>query len=372
MPDPSRIAVIHQGDRPRLNTLLAGMLGDIYPEFDVDDIDVLELVRFSRIRSARAAVSGLTEYALPVARRRMSPKRAIVSSEGFGQAAQALVQERVSPTTHRFTFQSQSLFPAWVAGVPHFVYTDHAHLANLEYPGFDRNELYAASTLVFARSKHVSDAIVHGYGCPSDRVVVVGVGPNTTPPSDVDVDHAIGSWNGGRIVFVGVDWERKGGPDLIAAFRTVQLRHPDARLDIVGCSPIGVEGPGIKIHGRLSLERVADLLAHADLFCLPTLAEPFGVAFIEAMHAGLPLVGTRIGAIPDFLIPRETGLLVEPDNVRGLAHALIQLLANPDETQRMGRAARRLAQERFTWEAVMTSMKHHIDAALLAAQSELA
>jgi glycosyltransferase involved in cell wall biosynthesis len=354
------------------------MLADTYPEFHVDDIDVLELIRSNRVRFARAAASGLGEYVVPVARRRMSPKRAIVSSEGFGRMAQALVRERVGPTTHRFTFQSQSLFPAWVAGVPHFVYTDHAHLANLGYPGFDRGalksvrylrreaELYAASRLVFARSRHVRDAIVHGYGCPTERVVVVGVGPNTTPPSDAEVEQALESWNGGRIVFVGVDWERKGGPALVTAFRTVRERYPDARLDIVGCSPTGVGGPGIEIHGRLSLERVADLLAHADVFCLPTLAEPFGVAFIEAMHAGLPVVGTRIGAVPDFLIPRETGLFVEPNDVSGLADALTQLLADPDGTRRMGRIARRLAQERYTWEAVMTVVKFHIDEALVA------
>lgn len=356
--------------------MLAARLEDAYPNYDIDDIDVLELVRGSRLRFARAASSGVGEYIVPIARRRMSPKQAIVSSHGFARGAQATVRERVGPTTHRFTFQSQSLFPAWVAGVPHFVYTDHAHLANLGYPGFDRNalksigylrreaELYAASSLVFARSRHVADAIVHGYGCRPDRVVVVGVGPNTVPPSAADVEHAVGSWNGGRIVFVGVDWERKGGPDLVAAFRLVRTRHPEARLDIVGCSPAGVEGPGIEIHGRRSLDEVAALLKHADVFCLPTLAEPFGVAFIEAMHAGLPLVGTRLGAVPDFLTPGETGLLVEANDVGGLAESLIQLLADPEGTRCMGQTARRVAQERYTWEAVMTAIKHHIDEVL--------
>ena len=376
VPEPGRAAVIRQGDRPRLNTALAGLLADAYPELEVDDIDVLGLVRSDRRRYLRAAASGVVEYTSPLLRRRTSVKRAIVSSAGYARAAGLLVRERVAPGTHRFTFQSQSLFSAAVPGVSNFVYTDHAHLANLGYPGFDRAalkssaylareaELYAGAERVFTRSRHVADTIVHGYGCSSERVIVVGVGPNAVPPSDDAVERATESWYGGRIIFVGVDWERKGGPELVAAFRILRERFPEARLDIVGCSPAGVAGPGIEIHGRLPLDRVAELLAASDVFCLPTLAEPFGVVFIEAMHAGLPVVGTRLGAIPDFVIPHSTGALVAPGDVDELAHALAELLADPDRTRRMGRAARALAGGGGGGGGGGGAIRHHIDDAL--------
>lgn len=351
---------------------MAGMLAGVFPELEIDDIDVLAEIRSVRRRAATAALVGAVEHARPLATRRISPKRAMVGSSRFGSLVQDLVGRRVTAATHRFTFQSQSLFPASVPGVPHFVYTDHAHLANLAYPGFDRStlrptrflrmeaDLYHSATLVFARSTHVRDVIVHGYGCPADRVVVVGVGPNVTPPDD-DRDRP---WHGGRIVFVGVDWERKGGADLVAAFARVRAVHPQARLDIVGCTPPGVGGDGIVVHGRLQLDEVAAVLAEADVFCLPTWSEPFGVAFIEAMHAGLPVVGTDLAAVPDFARPGETGALVSPGDVSGLAEQLTAMLGDPDATRRMGRAARELARRTYSWDVVMASIRDQIERAL--------
>ncbi len=368
MRDERRAALVRQGDRPRLNTELAGLLERVSPGLVVDDIDVLDVVRNSPLDYARAAFSGATVSGRSIATRHMTAKRAIVASPGYNQAVQRIVGRRIRPTTHQFTLQSQSLFDGTVDGVPHFVYTDHAHLANLGYPGFDRNRLasrqflgmearlYAKATMVFTRSEHVRDTIVHGYGCDPERVAVIGVGPNVDPSTIAP--HA--GWNDGRIVFVGVDWERKGGPDLVAAFRRLRRNHSAARLDIVGCSPAGVAGDGIMVHGRRTLAEVGVLMAEADVFCLPTLAEPFGVAFIEAMHAGLPIVGTRLGAIPDFVVPDVTGRLVTPGDVDDLERALSAMIADPTGTLEMGRRARLLARERYDWGVVMPALMSHI------------
>ncbi len=370
MPDPNRVALVRSGDRPRVNASLAAKLAATFPEYQVDDIDVLDSVRSDRPRMALAAVTGIAEHAGSLALRRITPKRAMVGSRGFAAAASRCVRSTVSPATHRFVFQSQSLFDASVDGVPHFVYTDHAHLANLGYPGFDRSslrsarylrteaEMYASAAMIFTRSEHVRDMIVHGYRRPPDQVAVVGVGPNAD--TSVMADHE--GWYGGRILFVGVDWERKGGPDLVAAFRRLRVTHPTARLDIVGCSPQGVTGDGIVVHGRRSLDEVGSLMAQCDVFCLPTVAEPFGVAFIEAMHAGLPVVGTDLGAIPDFTRPGETGALVRPHDVDALHDVLTDLVADPDRTQRLGANARAVARSRYDWPVVMSTIRSHIEA----------
>lgn len=369
MPDVARAALIRQGDRPRLNADLAPMLAATFPEVALDDIDVLQRVRADRVRYLRVAIGGLTESVASLVRGSTSAKRAIVSSTAYDRAVRELVDETVRPDSFLFTFQSQSLFNAAVEGVPHFVYTDHAHLANLGYPGFDRAALKSASYLrreadlyrgaarVFTRSRHVAAVIAHGYGCPADKIRVVGCGPNVDPPTDHSVEQSLERWNGGRIVFVGVDWERKGGPDLVAAFDAVRRAHPDARLEIVGCRPPGVQGPGITVHGRMTTTEVAALLEHSDIFCLPTLAEPFGVAFIEAMHAGLPVVGTDLGAVPDFVEPDVTGALVAPGDQRTLAAMLSALVADPSGAQRMGRRGREVAQERYTWASVMSAIR---------------
>lgn len=365
---PDRIALVRQGDRPRLNARLADLLAGVYPECEVDDIDVLAGVGSDWRSAGRAAVTAAVEYALPLARRSMSPKRAVMASSGFARAARARVRSVVDPATHRFVFQSQSLFPANVPGVPHVVYTDHAHLANLQYAGFDpadlksraalRREidLYRSSLVVFTRSRHVRDTIIHGYGIAADRVVDVGVGPNVPGRSE----HDRPGWQGGRIVFVGVDWERKGGPELFEAFGAVRAKHPTARLEIVGCAP-AIGGPGVTVQGRRSLDEVAELLRCSDVFCLPTRAEPFGVAFIEAMHAGLPVVGSDVGAAPDFVRPGQTGELVPVGDVAMLSATLIGLLDDPARCASMGAAARELALARYDWDVVMHRIRREID-----------
>jgi glycosyltransferase involved in cell wall biosynthesis len=367
-----RIAVIRQGDRPRVNACLAAMLADAFPDHVVDDIDVLALVRARRLLYARTLVGAALEHAGPLVRGRTTPKKAWVTSRAFAGAVQRLVAEQVSPDTHRWTLQSQSLFPAAVPGVPHFVYTDHAHLVNLGYPGFDRSALAGrgfimrertvlrGATRVFVRSRHVRDVLVSTYGVAPDRVIDVGVGPNTPLPAE---DRAP-VWHGGRIVFVGVDWERKGGSVLLQAFERLQATHPGARLEIVGCSPPGAERPGVTLHGRLGEGAVAALLADCDVFCLPTTAEPFGVAFVEAMHAGLPLVGTNLGAVPDMVRDGETGRLVPVGDVRALHDALADLLDDPERAQAMGGRSRALARSRYAWPRVMDAIRGGITTAL--------
>lgn len=370
-PAATRIGLVRLGDRPRVNKRLYELLASTFDR-PVDDIDVLSRVRASPVASASAVVSGAFAHAGGLVSGRTTKKRAFVDSRGFNHFAHRIVESQVSPLTHGFTFQSQSLCHVAVPGVPHFVYTDHAHLANLGYPGFDQrrlssarflrmeSEVFHSASMVFVRSQHVRDVIVHGYGCPADRVAVVGVGPNTPPPRHTGER----AWNGGRIAFVGVDWERKGGPDLVAAFETVRAEHPTARLEIIGCEPAGIGGEGITVHGRLTENAVADLLGACDLFCLPTHAEPFGVAFVEAMHAGLPVVATAVGAIPELVEPGVTGELVEPGDVQRLAQALTSCVGDPAHSIAMGERGREIAARRYTWDVVMGRIRELVTARL--------
>lgn len=90
---------------------------------------------------------------------------------------------------------------------------------------------------------------------------------------------------------------------------------------------------------------VARLLAAADVHCQPnTGPEPFGIAFIEALHAGLPVVSTRMGGVAEIVTPR-CGILVEPGNASDLADALSRLIADPSERARLGKAGALRAEE---------------------------
>lgn len=366
------IVVVRQGDVPLVNSTLAALAADAFPDADIVDVDVLAEFRRNRRAWVTAAGPVATGLARALARRRTfdvraTVKRAVLTSAAFSRFAQGAVTRVAAPGRTRFVLQSQSLFDASIPGVPLVVYTDHVHLANLGYPAFDRSRLQPASSLareaalyrradlILVRSTNIADALRHGYGVDGDKVSVVGVGPNAPLPTALEP-----RWHGGRIVFVGYDWERKGGPQLLAAFERVRDRHPDARLDIVGVSDISAR-PGVTLHGRLAGAEITLLLQRSDVFCLPTLAEPFGVAFIEAMHAGLPVVGTTIGAQPDFILPGRTGELVTPDDVESLTDALERLVSDPERTMRLGAQAAELARARYTWPQVTALMRRAID-----------
>lgn len=211
--------------------------------------------------------------------------------------------------------------------------------------------MYLGAGHVFAMGEHARTSLLHDYGVPEDRVSVVGGGvnfdrlPEVTPvPSDP------------LILFVGKEFERKGGPDLLAAFRTVRSRMPDARLDLVG-PRIRIDEPGVTVHGRLSSREVlGGLYRRTRVFCMPSIYEPWGFAFAEAMAYGRPCVGTSVQAIPEMLDHGAAGLLVPPRAPAQLADALEKLLRDDDLANRIGVAARERVEERLTWDHVAERM----------------
>jgi glycosyltransferase involved in cell wall biosynthesis len=255
------------------------------------------------------------------------------------------MSESLSRRRYRFTFQTQSLFDASQAGTPHFVYTDHTHLANLYYPSFDESNLYSRrwiclessiyrnAALNFTMSSHVSRSLVEHYGCESGKIECVSIGSNVAGPEAHELSDA--RYASRRILFVGIDWERKGGPLLVKAFRKVLGLMPDARLTIVGCSPT-IDVPNCEVLGRLPLDEVGAQYRRAAVFCMPTQNEPFGVVFLEAFEHRLPVVATRIGAVPDVVQEGVSGHMVETADVDALADRLYRLLVSPGLCKQFG------------------------------------
>ena len=94
------------------------------------------------------------------------------------------------------------------------------------------------------------------------------------------------------------------------------------------------------------------MYAAADAFVLPSLKEPYGTVYGEAMAFGLPVVGWRAGNLPYLADHEREGLLVEPGDLRGLAAALQRLADDADLRARLGAAARQRALSRPTWDEV--------------------
>jgi alpha-maltose-1-phosphate synthase len=151
-----------------------------------------------------------------------------------------------------------------------------------------------------------------------------------------------------RLLFVGNDFVRKGGEDLLAVF----LEHFSeiCELDIVTNAAIELPAiPNLRIHRgvqSLSLE-ILHLYQESDIFVMPTREEVYGIVFTEAMAAGLPCIGTTVMAVPELVQNGYNGFTIPPGDRKALYQSLHQLIDNPDLRLSMGLASRKLAIEKF-------------------------
>src|ERR687898_1589843 len=162
-----------------------------------------------------------------------------------------------------------------------------------------------------------------------------------------------------RILFVGRLAPQKGISTFVAAARL--LDDQSAQVLIVGDGPerkalerearrLGV-GDRMRFLGFFAHERLPAALAHADLLVLPSVYEELGTVLLEAMWAGLPIVASRTGGIPDVITNEVDGLLVPPGRPEALAVAIDRVLRSPVLAQRLGETARERAKD-YDWDAL--------------------
>lgn len=148
---------------------------------------------------------------------------------------------------------------------------------------------------------------------------------------------------------------QKGHQELLDSFAQVVQHTHAARLVLVGDGELREEitadaaarGLTDRIELRGSCQDVWGELATADVFALASRYEPLGISIIEAMAAGLPVVATNVGGVPELVVDQESGLLFDPDDQDGMARGISRLLEAPEIRERMG-AAGRLAASKMT------------------------
>jgi phosphatidylinositol alpha-mannosyltransferase len=165
-----------------------------------------------------------------------------------------------------------------------------------------------------------------------------------------------------RVVFVGRHDRRKGMPVLLEAWPEIH-RRTGARLRIVGADPLMVRlalsrahgsdaGEGIDALGFLSQDDLTAELLSAKALIAPSLGgESFGMVLTRAFACAAPVVASDIAGYRDVMTD-ETGVLVPPGDVHALADATVALLEDEPRRERLGAAARRIAQDRYSWDDI--------------------
>lgn len=155
---------------------------------------------------------------------------------------------------------------------------------------------------------------------------------------------------GARLLFIGADWKRKGLADLIEAMGVVAREIPNVHLTVAGpwrrgemkalehlIARAGVQA-NVLLAGRIPHEDLPAVCHHSDLFTLPTRREALGVAILEAMAAGLPVVSCPVGGVPEIIRSPEEGELTPSGNPERLAATIVGLLSDERRRQRLAAA----------------------------------
>ena len=198
--------------------------------------------------------------------------------------------------------------------------------------------------LVVCASRELADA-ARRLGAREVRVIPNGI----EVPADVrepdDPPH---------VLYVGRLSAEKGVRELVAATRGLPLV-------VAGDGPLRDEVPGAL--GMVPHDELLRLYERAAVVACPSRREGFGVACLEAMAAGRPVVASSVGGLGDLVVDGETGLLVPPGDVAALRAALEQLLADAGLRKRLGRAARERVLAEFTWKRYAEHIQRAYDEA---------
>ncbi|TNE48094.1 MAG: glycosyltransferase family 1 protein [Deltaproteobacteria bacterium] len=226
------------------------------------------------------------------------------------------------------------------------------------------SEVYQGMDKILTMSDYLRRSFIQDFGIPEDRVITIGAGINLDqipdPPSHKDYDQK-------SILFVGIDFARKGGWQLLEAFQIVRQRHPKAQLHIVGPQNMNIPShlaKGVTCYGFLSktdplqMATYQRLLSDTSLFVMPSLYEPFGIAPLETMLYEVACVLPNAWAFPEMVTPGHNGQLFQVGQVEDLAETITTLFNNPEDLARMGQNARNVVLERFTWKRVAERLEH--------------
>jgi glycosyltransferase involved in cell wall biosynthesis len=253
---------------------------------------------------------------------------------------------------------------AWLTRVPIRVFTAHGWAFNAYAGARSRLFLLAEriarplTTLTICVSENERDAGLAARTCDAERSVVIRTGidaasfpvarPADAPPAIVAV---------GRL---------RAPKDTVSFIRALALLRGPFQATLVGGGPDAraveeeLRRTGLTSCVLLAGERddVPEVLASSAIFVLSSRSEALPVSVLEAMAAGLPVVATRVGGVPELVVDGETGLLVPPADPPALAAALQRLLDEPELRARLGAAGRARVEEHFALEAFLES---HLD-----------
>ncbi|MBD5604209.1 MAG: glycosyltransferase family 4 protein [Candidatus Eremiobacteraeota bacterium] len=209
---------------------------------------------------------------------------------------------------------------------------------------------YRGAARVFTFSEAARRSVIEDYGADPARVVAVGAAGFYN-----ETDVRPRAYGNRTIVFNGSEFERKGGDRVLAAFRIVRARFPDASLTIVANDGIASE-PGISLRGRVDRTALFEIFERTDVVLAPTRFDGFPGFVLEAMSRGVVPVLSDAEPMGEIVTDGVDGFVVSPPTPERLAATIVALFENPSSLGSLGAAARERVERDLNWDAVAARM----------------
>jgi glycosyltransferase involved in cell wall biosynthesis len=270
---------------------------------------------------------------------------------------------------------------AWLARVPVVIHQPHGHIfygywsrpRTALFVGLERLAAHWTDTIVTLTPREVEEHLERGIGRRSQYAVVPSGVPTdalrSVAPPRGQARARLGLPRDAYVVAgVGRFVPIKGFDLLVAALFDVVAQVPGAHVVLIGDgherealqAQAQALGVAERLHFTGTVTDVIGLLAAADVLAAPSRNEGMGRVLVEAMALGLPVVGARVGGIPDVIVDGESGLLVPPDDPGALAGALVELGRDAALRAKLGAGARPRA-EAFSTAAAAAAMREIYD-----------
>lgn len=318
-----------------------------HPEVEPDFVDVPTPARFRRMAGSRVPGLARLDLDFQALRAQLALSRWVARS----------IRERVrhADVLHVYTGNAALRIPELLASMPSVVATDATNATNgYRLPGreptkhtprairmsqrFER-PVYEAATLVVANTEWIAGSLRKDYDVGEEklRVMPYGIlapdfGPGPAPGTHASPTELP------QLVFVGRQLERKGALRL----HRLHQQHLADLCELVIVTPESVP-PGRNVRAvhdvQVGSDRLWEVLRQGAVFVFPSCIDQAPNVVIEALAAGLPVVGLTVSAMPQ-MVPPECGRLLEPDDDAGLLETLLSLIEHPELRQQMGAAGR--------------------------------
>jgi starch synthase len=226
------------------------------------------------------------------------------------------------------------------------------HPATLRPSIWLEHRAFQAAAHIVAWSEWAARSVVDDHGIDSRKVTVVPPGVRMWMLDPIEVVPR----SQPRVLFIGNDFVRKGGRDLLDVFSEYFSERTE--LHLVTNDPLHIDAPNVHVHRGISAysHEWQQLLASADIFVLPSYGEAFGLVLQEAATFGAAIIGSRAGGIPQTVVEGENGFLIDPGDKIALHDRLERLIADDALRLRMRQNSRARALEGYNAE----TNAHHL------------